>query len=84
MRTLYGLSNTLHEVWGVQHALHTPLMSVTNAISGMTAIGGLLLVDRSDNHMATYLAMASVCVSAVPESARAHSPSKSIICTLYT
>merc|ERR1719247_6562 len=52
-------------VWGVQHALHTPLMSVTNAISGMTAIGGLLLVDRSDNHMATYLAMASVCVSAV-------------------
>lgn len=25
-------------VWGVAHALHTPLMSVTNAISGMTAL----------------------------------------------
>ena len=28
-------------VWGVAHALHTPLMSVTNAISGMTAGGAL-------------------------------------------
>jgi len=52
-------------VWGVTHALHTPLMSVTNAISGMTAIGGLLLLDKSKSHSATYLAMASVCVSAV-------------------
>merc|ERR1719210_2270820 len=30
-------------VWGVAHALHTPLMSVTNAISGMTVIGGIHL-----------------------------------------
>merc|ERR1712070_1157219 len=29
-------------VWGVKHALHTPLMSVTNAISGATAFGGLM------------------------------------------
>jgi len=34
-------------VWGVSHSLHSPLMSVTNAISGMTAAGGLLLMDRS-------------------------------------
>merc|ERR1719240_2142417 len=34
-------------VWGVAHALHTPLMSVTNAISGMTAVGGLVLFQRS-------------------------------------
>uniref|UniRef100_A0A061S3C8 NAD(P) transhydrogenase, mitochondrial n=1 Tax=Tetraselmis sp. GSL018 TaxID=582737 RepID=A0A061S3C8_9CHLO len=31
-------------VWGVTHSLHSPLMSVTNAISGMTAVGGLLLM----------------------------------------
>merc|ERR1719387_3095518 len=31
-------------VWGVAHALHTPLMSVTNAISGMTAAGGLMIM----------------------------------------
>lgn len=31
-----------HTVWGVTPALHSPLMSVTNAISGITAVGGLL------------------------------------------
>lgn len=31
-------------VWGVKPALHTPLMSITNAISGVTAVGGLLLM----------------------------------------
>lgn len=31
-------------VWGVKPALHTPLMSITNAISGVTAMGGLLLM----------------------------------------
>jgi NAD(P) transhydrogenase subunit alpha len=29
-------------VWNVTPALHTPLMSVTNAISGIIVIGGLL------------------------------------------
>ncbi|XP_033726435.1 NAD(P) transhydrogenase, mitochondrial-like [Pecten maximus] len=33
-----------HTVWGVTPALHSPLMSVTNAISGTTAVGGLLLM----------------------------------------
>jgi NAD(P) transhydrogenase len=33
-------------VWGVAHALHTPLMSVTNAISGMTVIGGMHLFQE--------------------------------------
>lgn len=32
-----------HVVWNVTPALHTPLMSVTNAISGIILIGGLLL-----------------------------------------
>jgi NAD(P) transhydrogenase len=31
-------------VWGVTPALHTPLMSITNAISGITAVGGLLIM----------------------------------------
>ena len=33
-----------HVIWGVTPALHSPLMSVTNAISGLTAVGGLLLM----------------------------------------
>merc|ERR1711865_360260 len=31
-------------VWGVAHALHSALMAVTNAISGMTAAGGLYVM----------------------------------------
>lgn len=31
-------------VWGVAPALHSPLMSVTNAISGMVGVGGLFVM----------------------------------------
>lgn len=31
-------------VWGVAPALHSPLMSVTNAISGMVGVGGLFVL----------------------------------------
>lgn len=31
-------------VWGVAPALHSPLMSVTNAISGMVGIGGMFVM----------------------------------------
>jgi NAD(P) transhydrogenase len=36
-----------HTVWGVVPALHSPLMSVTNAISGIVAVGGLVLMGGS-------------------------------------
>lgn len=32
-------------VAGVTHALHSPLMAMTNAISGMTVLGGMLQLD---------------------------------------
>jgi H+-translocating NAD(P) transhydrogenase subunit alpha len=32
-------------VWNVTHALHTPLMSVTNAISGIIVVGALLQIN---------------------------------------
>ncbi|XP_052685519.1 NAD(P) transhydrogenase, mitochondrial-like [Crassostrea angulata] len=46
MVTTFGLAGIVgyHTVWGVTPALHSPLMSVTNAISGITAVGGLLLM----------------------------------------
>lgn len=34
-------------VWNVTHALHTPLMSVTNAISGIIIVGALLQVGST-------------------------------------
>ncbi|KAI0989353.1 hypothetical protein GJ496_010796 [Pomphorhynchus laevis] len=36
-------------VWEVTPALHSPLMSVTNSISGLTAVGGLLLLHGSSH-----------------------------------
>ncbi|XP_027881035.1 NAD(P) transhydrogenase, mitochondrial [Xiphophorus couchianus] len=47
--TTFGLAGIVgyHTVWGVTPALHSPLMSVTNAISGLTAVGGLSLMGGS-------------------------------------
>ncbi|RLL96171.1 hypothetical protein CFD26_106092 [Aspergillus turcosus] len=42
----FGLAGLVgyRAVWGVAPALHSPLMSVTNAISGMVGIGGLFIM----------------------------------------
>ncbi|CAL1704605.1 unnamed protein product [Somion occarium] len=42
----FGLASMIgyRVVWGVAPALHSPLMSVTNAISGMVGIGGLFVM----------------------------------------
>ena len=34
-------------IWGVAHSLHTPLMAITNAISGIIIVGAILHVDSS-------------------------------------
>lgn len=54
-------------VWGVSPALHTPLMSITNAISGITAVGGLLCMGGGyfPHSMAQALAAMAVGVSSV-------------------
>ncbi|WP_427026364.1 Re/Si-specific NAD(P)(+) transhydrogenase subunit alpha (plasmid) [Aureimonas ureilytica] len=36
-----------HVIWNVSHALHTPLMAVTNAVSSIIIIGALLQVGTS-------------------------------------
>ena len=48
----------------VTHALHTPLMSETNAISGIILVGGLLQVG-SDNLLVTVLAVLAVLVASI-------------------
>jgi NAD(P) transhydrogenase subunit alpha len=40
-------------IWNVTPALHTPLMSVTNAISGIIIIGGMLQISGGLNMSAT-------------------------------
>jgi hypothetical protein len=46
MMTVLALSTTIgyQVVWGVAPALHSPLMAATNAISGVTALGGMHLM----------------------------------------
>ena len=48
----------------VAHALHTPLMSETNAISGIILVGGLLQVGN-DNLAVTVLAVIAVLVASI-------------------
>jgi NAD(P) transhydrogenase subunit alpha len=48
----------------VHHALHTPLMSVTNAISGIIVVGALLQIGRG-SVVVTALAFVAVLVASI-------------------
>jgi NAD(P) transhydrogenase subunit alpha len=51
-------------VWNVTHALHTPLMSVTNAISGIIVIGCLLQIGQG-NGFVTFLSFIAVLIASI-------------------
>ena len=51
-------------IWGVSHALHTPLMSVTNAISGIIILGALLQLNTGYT-IVTILASVSVLIATI-------------------
>ena len=48
----------------VHHALHTPLMSVTNAISGIIVVGALLQIGHDDGVL-TALAFVAILVASI-------------------
>ncbi|RMG92983.1 MAG: NAD(P) transhydrogenase subunit alpha [Zetaproteobacteria bacterium] len=49
-----------HVVWNVTPALHTPLMSVTNAISSIIIVGALLASGPQELNLATMLGLVAV------------------------
>ena len=51
-------------VWSVTPALHTPLMAVTNAISGIVILGALLQVG-SGSWLVVFLAAISVFIATI-------------------
>ena len=51
-------------VWNVTHSLHTPLMSVTNAISGIIVVGALLQIGAGSGLIAT-LAFVAVLIATI-------------------
>jgi NAD(P) transhydrogenase subunit alpha len=58
-------------VWNVKPALHTPLMSVTNAISSIIAIGALVQISpmadalNRPNSLITWVAAAAIVLTAI-------------------
>nr|WP_321240581.1 Re/Si-specific NAD(P)(+) transhydrogenase subunit alpha [uncultured Tolumonas sp.] len=51
-------------VWNVSHSLHTPLMSVTNAISGIIVVGALLQIG-SGSGLVSALAFVAVLIATI-------------------
>ena len=51
-------------IWGVAHSLHTPLMAITNAISGIIILGALLQLG-SGMAIVTVLASVSVLIATI-------------------
>ena len=51
-------------IWNVAHALHTPLMSVTNAISGIIVVGALLQIG-SVSMLVVILSFIGVLIASV-------------------
>jgi NAD(P) transhydrogenase subunit alpha len=54
-----------HVVWNVTPALHTPLMSVTNAISSVIVVGAILAAGSGRMDSGTMLGVIAVILAAV-------------------
>ena len=52
-------------VWSVTPALHTPLMSVTNAISSVIIVGALIAAGRDEPSVAKVLGFVAMTLAAV-------------------
>lgn len=54
-----------HVVWNVTPALHTPLMAVTNAISGIIIVGAMLAAGPKQLDIGTVVGLIAVALAAV-------------------
>ena len=64
--TVFALAIVIgyYVIGNVHHALHTPLMSVTNAISGIIVVGALLQIGHGD-WVITGLATAAILLASI-------------------
>lgn len=51
-------------IWNVSHSLHTPLMAVTNAISGIVILGAVLQIGSSSS-LVVIMAAISVLIATI-------------------
>jgi len=63
--TVFALSCVVgyYVVWNVSHALHTPLMSVTNAISGIIIVGAVLQIGHGG--WVSFLSFIAVMIASI-------------------
>ena len=54
-----------HVVWNVTPALHTPLMSVTNAISAIVIVGAMLAAAMTETLLGQVMGVAAVALASV-------------------
>ncbi len=54
-----------HVVWNVTPALHTPLMSVTNAISAIIIVGAMLAAALTETWLGRAMGVFAVALAAV-------------------
>lgn len=54
-----------HVVWSVTPALHTPLMSVTNAISGIILVGAMLAAGPAEFDWGGWVGVVAVALASV-------------------
>jgi NAD(P) transhydrogenase subunit alpha len=54
-----------HVVWNVTPALHTPLMSVTNAMSAIVIVGAMLAAALTETPLGKFMGVAAVALAAV-------------------
>jgi NAD(P) transhydrogenase subunit alpha len=51
-------------IWNVSHSLHTPLMAITNAISGIIILGALLQINTG-SFLIELLAGVSILIATI-------------------
>ena len=54
-----------HVVWNVTPALHTPLMAVTNAVSGIIIVGAMLAAKPQERDVGAILGLIAVTLAAI-------------------
>ena len=54
-----------HVVWNVTPALHTPLMSVTNAVSAIIIVGAMLAAALTETGLGKTMGVLAVALAAV-------------------
>ena len=54
-----------HVIWNVTPALHTPLMSVTNAISSVIIVGAILAAAPAESDFGSILGVVAVALASV-------------------